>query len=169
MYQQIKNSTSVLRIADGAYIPSDNGNSDWKAYLAWKNAGNSPTAEPSQPIASRRFAVWEQIKAKREHLKASGVLVGSHWYHSDADSRIQQIGLVMMGANLPSGLKWKVKDNGLVDMTPTLAQQIFQATATWDMQVFGVAETHRAAVMASDDPEHYDWSAGWPAGYSGQE
>jgi hypothetical protein len=121
------------------------------------------------PIASRRFAVWEQIKAKREHLKASGVLVGSHWYHSDADSRIQQIGLVMMGANLPAGLKWKVKDNGLVDMTPTLAQQIFQATATWDMQVFGVAETHRAAVMASDDPEHYDWSAGWPAGYSGQE
>lgn len=121
------------------------------------------------PIDQRRSAVWEQIKAKREHLKASGVLVGSHWYHSDADSRIQQIGLVMMGANLPAGLKWKVKDNGLVDMTPTLAQQIFQATATWDMQVFSVAETHRAAVMASDDPEHYDWSAGWPAGYSGQE
>jgi hypothetical protein len=34
---------------------------------------------------------------------------------------------------------------------------------------FGVAETHRAAVMASDNPETYDWSAGWPEGYGGAE
>jgi hypothetical protein len=124
---------------------------------------------PGPSIEARRAAAWEQIKAKREALKSSGVLVGAHWFHSDADSRIQQIGLVMMGASLPAGLKWKVKDNGLVDMTPTLAQQIFQATALWDMQVFGVAETHRAAVLASDNPEAYDWSAGWPEGYGGAE
>ena len=49
MYKQIKNSTSILRIADGAYIPSDNGNIDWKAYLAWKNAGNSPEPAPVEP------------------------------------------------------------------------------------------------------------------------
>lgn len=125
--------------------------------------------EPEPPtLANRRAAVWEQIKAKREALKSGGVKVGAHWFHSDADSRIQQLGLVIMGANMPAGLKWKTMDNGLVDMTPTLAQQIFATTANWDATVFGVAEVHRAAVMASDNPEAYDWSAGWPAGYTGQ-
>lgn len=125
--------------------------------------------EPEPPtLAERRAAVWDQIKAKRESLKSGGVKVGAHWFHSDADSRIQQLGLVIMGANMPAGLKWKTIDNGLVDMTPTLAQQIFATTANWDVTVFGVAETHRAAVMASDNPEAYDWSAGWPAGYTGQ-
>lgn len=119
-------------------------------------------------IESRRAAVWEQIKAKREALKSGGVKVGAHWFHSDADSRIQQLGLVIMGASMPAGLKWKTMDNGLVDMTPTLAQQIFATTANWDANVFGVAEVHRAAVMASDNPEAYDWSAGWPVGYTGQ-
>jgi len=78
------------------------------------------------------------------------------------------LGLVIMGTNMPAGLKWKTIDNGLVDMTPTLAQQIFATTANWDATVFGVAETHRAAVMASNDPESYDWQTGWPAGYTGQ-
>lgn len=128
------------------------------------------TPEPAQlpSIESRRAAVWEQIKAKREALKSGGVKVGAHWFHSDADSRIQQLGLVIMGANMTAGLKWKTIDNGLVDMTPTLAQQIFATTANWDATVFGVAEVHRAAVMASNDPESYDWQTGWPAGYTGQ-
>lgn len=50
MYQLIKDSTYVLRVADGACIPSDNGNSDWKAYIAWKNAGNSPEPVPVEPV-----------------------------------------------------------------------------------------------------------------------
>lgn len=114
------------------------------------------------------MAVWGQIKAKREALKSGGVRVGVHWFHSDADSRIQQLGLVIMGANMPAGLRWKTIDNGLVDMTPALAQQIFAATANWDATLFGIAEVHRDAVMESSNPEAYDWSAGWPAGYQGE-
>lgn len=123
---------------------------------------------PEAPtLPERREAIWQQVKARRDALKSGGVKVGAHWFHSDADSRIQQLGLLMMGASMPAGLKWKVLDNGLVDMTPALAQQIFQSVAAWDMQVFGVAEAHRMAVMASDNPETYDWSAGWPQGYGG--
>lgn len=168
MYQLIKDSTSILRKSDGAIIPSDSANTDYAAYLAWVDAGNTPEPAPQDSIESRRAAVWEQIKAKREALKSGGVKVGAHWYHSDADSRIQQLGLVIMGANMPAGLRWKTIDNGLVDMTPTLAQQIFTTTANWDATVFGVAEIHRAAVMASDNPEAYDWSTGWPVGYQGE-
>jgi hypothetical protein len=168
MYQIISD-THIMRLSDGATFQHTPGNRDYEKYLKWEAEGNTPEPAPEPTLEARRAAVWERIKARREALKSSGVLVGAHWFHSDADSRIQQIGLVMMGAGLPAGLKWKVKDNGLVDMTPALAQQIFQATAAWDMLVFGVAETHRAAVIESDNPEVYDWLAGWPEGYGGAE
>jgi hypothetical protein len=120
-----------------------------------------PVARPS--VEALRGQVWEQIKAKREALKSGGIKVGEHWFHSDADSRIQQLGLVIMGANMPPGLQWKTIDNGLVPMSPALAGQIFTATAQHDALVFGVAEMHRAALWSAADPLGYDWSAGWPA------
>ena len=79
------------------------------------------------PIAERRAAVWERIKAAREVRRQSGVLVGAHWFHSNDTSRIQQIGLVMMGAGIPPGLLWRTMDNGEVPMTQALAGAIFQA------------------------------------------
>lgn len=124
-----------------------------------------PEPEPEPTLEERRTAVWEQIKTKRDHLKSSGVKVGAHWFHSDADSRIQQIGLVIMGASIPAGLKWKALGDVLVDMTPTLADEIFAATAAWDGLLFATAEAHRSDVMESAEPEDYDWQAGWPLGY----
>ena len=115
---------------------------------------------PAQAIA----LVWGKIKQHRETLKSSGVKVGMKWFHSDADSRIQQIGLVMMGANVPA-VPWKTLDGTLVTMTPVLAGQIFQATAQSDMAIFAVAESHLAGVNAAADPASYDWSTGWPAGF----
>jgi hypothetical protein len=52
-------------------------------------------------------------------------------------------------------------------MTPTLAQQIFQASAVSDMTIFSVAEYHKTRMMASPDPTAYDFSGGWPATYTG--
>lgn len=49
-YSLIYNSTSILR-NDGAVIPADPGNTDYKAYLAWVAAGNTPTPStaPANP------------------------------------------------------------------------------------------------------------------------
>lgn len=33
---------SIIRIADGAQIPSDPDNTDYQAYLKWIEAGNTP-------------------------------------------------------------------------------------------------------------------------------
>lgn len=119
-----------------------------------------------RPLVERQSAVWEQIKAERDKRKVSGVKVGSNWFHSDDSSRIQQLALVMMGASVPPGLMWKVltltPPPVFVEMTPALAGQIFQATAASDAAIFGVAETHRLAMEASQEPENYDFSTGWP-------
>jgi len=114
-----------------------------------------------------RVRVWEAIKAKRDKLQASGVKVGPYWFHSDVSSRIQQIALVIFGANLPSAIMWKTLDGSFVEMTPTLAVQIFQASAVSDIAIFTAAETHKAMMMASPNPTTYDFSGGWPPTYDG--
>lgn len=126
----------------------------------WRLVGDQWVA--IQP--DHKAAKWEQIKAERDRRKAGGVKVGDKWFHSDADSRIQQLGLVMFGVNVPP-IQWKTMDGSFVEMSQTLANQIFQAIAAADQAIFAVAEQHRAAMEASSDPENYDFSGGWPAIY----
>lgn len=107
--------------------------------------------------------VWELIKAERDRrTDQGGYKVGGKWFHSDQKSRIQQLGLVLMGASIPAGLQWKTMDSAFVTMTQTLAQQILAAGAANDQAIFAVAEAHRVAMEASADPAAYDHSTGWP-------
>lgn len=118
-------------------------------------------AEP-KPRETTDGLVWDWIKTERDRRKAAGVKVGDKWFHSDDGSRIQQMGLVMMGASLPAGLQWKTMDGSFITMTPALAQQVFAAQATSDQTIFAVAEAHRVALKACADPAAYDYLTGWP-------
>lgn len=124
------------------------------------------TPAPPAPLLARQAAVWERVKAERERRRTGGVKVGAHWFHSDDASRIQQLALVIMGANIPPGLQWKTLTLAptavFVTMTPALAQGIFQATAASDTAIFAAAEAHREAMEASTEPESYDFSGNWP-------
>lgn len=141
----------------------DEGNGPYIA--AWLRPEPQPSAD--QIESARHPAalalVTQQIKAERDRRKIAGTPVGAHFFHSDPDSRIQQIGLVMMGASLPAGIQWKTLGGAFVEMTPQLAGQIFQATASRDVALFAAAEAHIAAAAASADPLAYDFTAGWPA------
>ena len=130
-----------------------------------------PAAEVAANFAAARDAAWNRIKAERDRRKFAGVKAGQHWFHSDDSSRIQQLALAMMGANMQSGLQWKTLTLSpppvFVTMTPALAAAIFQATAASDAAIFAAAEAHRIAMEASDDPQGYDCTSGWPATIEG--
>lgn len=112
---------------------------------------------------------WDAIKGERDRRKVGGVKVKvgttNKWFHSDDASRIQQMGLVMMGASIPAGLQWKTMDGTFVAMDQTVAGNVFAASAASDQAIFAVAETHKAAMEASADPSTYDFSTGWPKIY----
>lgn len=108
---------------------------------------------------------WLRIKAERDKRKAAGIKVGTDWFHSDDASRIQQIALTMLGASLPAGIMWKTMTGSFVEMTPTLATNIFQTNIYYDKQNFANAETHRQSMLQAADPETYDFSGGWLESY----
>ena len=112
---------------------------------------------------------WRRIQDERTRRQNGGVYIASvnKWFHSDQTSRIQQLGLVMMGANLPNNINWKTMDGSFIVMTPAIALSIFNAAATLDMAAFAVAEQHRANMIASANPANYDFSGFWPAIYGG--
>jgi len=127
---------------------------------------------PTPTLASRQAARWEAIKAHRDALSDAGgyrVTVSGvpKWFHSDNKSKIQQQALVMLGASIPPGLQWKTMDGTFVAMTQALAGQVFAAGVAQDSAIFAAAETHRAAMLQTADPDAYDFSGGWPTVYGG--
>jgi len=131
------------------------------------DADGRPTlADPPAPTAAD---VWMRIKSERDRrTDRGGYQVGAKWFHSDQKSRSQQLGLVLLGASIPTNLQWKTMDGSFVTMTPTLAQQLLGAAAASDQAIFAAAQTHKAAMEASADPASYDFSGSWPPAFGEQ-
>ena len=140
--------------------------------------GRPAAVEPPKPTAAQ---VWERIKSERDAIKAGGVKVGTKWYHTDTESRIQHLGLLekARAARAAGGtdatrlqalgqdIKWKTMDGSFIYLTAKHAEDIFAAVTDLDAAAFAAAETHRVAMEASADPAAYDFSVGWPATFAG--
>ena len=46
MTYQLTTTDCILRLADNAFIPPNPANTDYAAYLAWVEAGNTPEPAP---------------------------------------------------------------------------------------------------------------------------
>lgn len=60
--------TYVLRQADGAAIPLDDENSDFQAFKAWRDEGNTPDEPPGPTFEQRKVALLAAVDA---HLNAA--------------------------------------------------------------------------------------------------
>lgn len=155
-------------IIDPVFVDEDFAKSINSKY--WTFDGDriiTPTPAEYEEIKKKeqQDLAWFAIQAERDRRKSAGVKVGDNWFHSDDTSRIQQLALVIFGVNMPPGIMWKTMQGTFVQMTPELALAIFQQSAISDQTIFAVAEIHRQAMLASDNPASYDFSGGWPMSY----
>lgn len=117
----------------------------------------------AERLSSEQAIAWEAIKAERDSRERDGgTKVGDKWFHSDPDSKIKQITLMMLGSNIPANLQWKTMDGSFVLMTPALAMQIFQTVSANVPIIYARAELHKQAMLQVAEPLKYDFSTGWP-------
>lgn len=139
--------------------------------ITWISGDPLPSIEVlnTSRLTLTRDKVWLLTQEERSKRQSGGVFIQSvnKWFHSDQPSRIQQLGLVMMGVNMPPNINWKTMDGSFIIMTPSLALSIFNAAATLDMTAFGVAEQHRVNIYQSLTPDTYNYSGFWPATFGG--
>lgn len=150
---------SIVKYFSVGIGAADLGNGAYRIDLA---DGTSRPATAEEIHAAAVLYVAEQIKAERDRRKGAGCPVGGRTIHSDDSSRIQQLGLLLLGGSIPSGLKWKMVGGARVEMTPALAQQVFAAQAARDAALFDAAELRIAEAAAAANPLEYDYSTGWP-------
>ena len=62
MTYQLTSSTIIKRLSDGAHIPNDPRNIDYKDYLEWVNEGNTPLPAPTPPPPPPNYiAFWNAL------------------------------------------------------------------------------------------------------------
>ena len=72
MYQ-LTSGDSIVRLSDNACIPQDPGNRDYREYLEWLEAGNTPEPAPPAPVPPAPLTPVEKLAAAGltvEELKA---------------------------------------------------------------------------------------------------
>jgi hypothetical protein len=60
MYQ-LATSTGIIRLSDGAFIPNDPGNRDYREYRDWLRDGNTPEPAP-KPVAVPKPTATEKLQ-----------------------------------------------------------------------------------------------------------
>lgn len=117
-------------------------------------------------LDNAKSRVKQAIKVQRDTVTADYIVIDGNHFHSDANSRIQQMSLTRMGQakQIPAGLMWQTKNNGLTELTNEIAAQFETVTMDHDMRLFANAQRHIAAVEALGDIQEvldYDYSSGW--------
>lgn len=120
----------------------------------------------TKAVDQAKAQVIRAIKAQRDTITVDYIIIDGNHFHSDANSRIQQLSLTRMGQakQIPEGLMWQTKNNGLIALTNDIAAQFESVTMDHDMRLFANAQRHIAAVEALEDIEAvtgYDYSTGW--------
>lgn len=132
-------------------------------------------------LNTARAIIWEKIKEVRDTRKFKGIYVSGKWFHNDADSRTQWLGLkdkardvlntggttsTVLTINHPTlgvtPINWSTMDNSYIPVTVQLAFDVVSKTGDMDGTLYGLAVYHKQMLYSSQAPETYNYMVGWP-------
>lgn len=168
-------TTSLFeRSRRGANVKDESGR--WS--FSWEILQWSP-GEIEEFFQNARERMWYKLMDIRDRRKSQGVLVGENWFHTDADSRIQWLGLKDSARDLlaeggllsdpvtmdGSPILWKTMSGSFVPVTVSLAFQMVHEIKRLDAALFLLCEQKKAELNASESPHEFDTESGWIPGY----
>lgn len=129
---------------------------------------------PTYTMEQRQGDQWLRIRALRELRKAGGVAIivdgASYWFWTDEVTRSQYALLAgsVLRNNLPNNYvldEWKTMSGDFVSFSVATLHEVIDAGIANEKVVFNIAENHRLAMLACEEPESYDFTVGWPTSY----
>lgn len=132
------------------------------------------TPTPPKTIAQIKQDQWLRIHAERERRKNGGLkyeLNGkTYWFWTDEPSRTQYSLLAdrVRRANLGPEVvleNWKTMSGEFIPFTVEMLHYVIDTGIVNEGKIFTIAQNHRLAMEASDDPANYNFRTGWPESY----
>ncbi|MBN9525791.1 MAG: hypothetical protein J0H82_06300 [Alphaproteobacteria bacterium] len=170
----------IRRLADGAVIPRDDRNGEYRDYLDYVSAGGDEALLPAPTLAEARAAKVEAINAQRDLVLAAGAPYGPARIAVHDGARADLSGMaayattVLITAATPApiawpdsyALGWIAVDNNRVPL-PTAADGLALAAAVgaWYGAVVQHARNLKDEALAAPDVaalDAVDPAAGWP-------
>lgn len=152
---------TIIRVSDGAFIPSDIANLDYVEYLAWCASGHV-AVDPLTLLTLEQAQAQQigQLTGSYQSAIAQPVSFNSHGgvtktYQADAQSIANlQAMLAAFGSTqtAPAGFYWVASDNTHVAFTYADMQGLAEAMGAQVWAAFQRLQTQKASVLAAVTP-----------------
>jgi hypothetical protein len=119
----------------------------------------------SDPIEVRRAALCERVNAMRDERVSGPILHNGVLYDADPASRARLTGMIAICGNipeLPQGFVWRSYDNSDIPVDKAGLVGLSLGFMAFDYACFQASWALKAQILASDNPESVDLTAGWP-------
>lgn len=144
----LKQSGSVLRVADNVVIPKDEMNFDYVKVLEWVAEGNTLLPEPI--VQTSVEGIKAAIDIERDKLLAAGCVWDGDRWHSDNDFLIHLTGFVSAFSNsmLPPTMKLSIRtmDNTIRQLSFTEIKTLAMTVMMYVQQTFADSWAQKDAV-----------------------
>ena len=157
MTYKLTNTTTIIRIQDGASIPNDPRNADYANYLLWVAAGNTPTPVDVPTLAQDQVtqinlllaSYSNAIQQPVSYTTIAGVVKTYQANTQSVDNLSRMTLAYLKAAATPTGFYWMATDNTKVPFTFADLQQLAAVMGTQGFADFDNLQTKKASVMAA--------------------